>query len=80
MGEAEEEFCKSMTDLISTVLTEGAKFPGGHRVALASNMLHLVPTLPLTLVLMPALTCCQKRNAGLSQEQHPDPFHQVTVL
>ena len=55
MAKAVEEFCKSMTDLISTVLTKGAKVPGGHGVVLASNMLHLVPTLPLNLVLTPCI-------------------------
>ena len=52
IAEAEEEFHKSMTDLISAVLTEGGKVPGGHGVALASNILHLMPTLPLNPVLM----------------------------
>ena len=47
-----EEFCKSMTDLISVILTEGGEVPGGHGVSLASNVLWLVPTLPLNLVLM----------------------------
>ena len=37
--EAEEEFHSSMSDLISTVLAEGGKVPGGHGVALASNVL-----------------------------------------
>ena len=54
IAEAEAEFCKSMTDLISTVLREGGKVPGGHGVALASNVLQLVPTLPLN----PVLTAC----------------------
>ena len=34
-----EEFHKSMMDLISTVLMEGGKVPGGHGIALASNIL-----------------------------------------
>ena len=34
MVEAEEEFCKSISDLISTTITEGAKGPGGHGVAI----------------------------------------------
>ena len=54
IAEAEEEFQKSMMDLISTVIMEGGKVPGGHRVALASNVLQLVPTLPLN----PVLTTC----------------------
>ena len=55
MAEAEEEYCKSMTDLISIILTKGVKVPGGHRVALTSNMLQLVPNLPLNLVLTPCI-------------------------
>ena len=51
MAEAEEEFCKSISNLISTAITEGAKVPGGHGVALTSNILQLVPNLPLSLVL-----------------------------
>ena len=51
MAEAEEEFHKSISDLISTTITKGAKVPGEHRVALTSNILWLVPNLPLNLVL-----------------------------
>ena len=52
MAEAEEELHKSISDLISTTITEGAKVPGGHGVALISNFLQLVPNLPLNQVLM----------------------------
>ena len=55
MAEAEEAYCKSMTDLISIILTKGAKVPGRHVVALTSNMLQLVPNLPLNLVLAPSV-------------------------
>ena len=55
MVEAEEEFHKSICDLISTAITEGTKVPGGHRVALTSNILWLVPNLPLNPVLMPCI-------------------------
>ena len=55
MAEVEEEFCKSISDLISTAITEGAKVPGGHGVALTSNILWLVPNLPLNLVLTPCI-------------------------
>ena len=55
MAEAEEEFHKSISDLISTAITEGAKVPAGHRVALTSNILWLVPNLPLNPVLMPCI-------------------------
>ena len=54
MAEAEAEFHKSMTDLISALLTERGKVPRGHGVALASNVLQLVPSLPLN----PVLTAC----------------------
>ena len=40
-----------MSDLISTTITKGAKVPGGHRVALMSNI-RPVPNLPLNPVLM----------------------------
>ena len=55
MAEVEEEFCKSISDLISTAITKGAKVPGGHGVALTSNILWLVPNLPLNLVLTPCI-------------------------
>ena len=51
IAEAEENFCKSISTLVSTVITEGAKVPGEHRAALISSVLHLVPTLPLDPVL-----------------------------
>ena len=55
MAEAEEEFHKSINDLISTALTKGVKGPGGHGVALMTNILWLVPCLPLNPVLMPCI-------------------------
>ena len=55
MAEVEEEFHKSISDLISTTITEGAKVPGEHGVALMSNILQLVPNLPLNPVLMPCI-------------------------
>ena len=55
MVEAEEEFHKSISDLISTAITEGVKVPGGHGVALTSKILWLVPNLPLNPVLMPCI-------------------------
>ena len=39
MAEVEEEFHKSISELISTIITEGAKVPGGHAVALMSNII-----------------------------------------
>ena len=55
MAEAEEEYHKSLTDLISIILTKGVKVPGGHRVALTSNILQLVPNLPLNPMLTPCI-------------------------
>ena len=74
MAEAEVEFHKSMMDLISTVLTEGGKVPGGHGVALASNILQLVPTLPLIWYSQHVWTCHLRRNAGLCLEKCPCPL------
>ena len=49
--EAEEDFCKSISTLVSTIITEGAKVPGECGAALTSSILCLVPTLPLDPVL-----------------------------
>ena len=43
MADVGEEFHKSISNLISTVITEGAKIPGEHGVALTSNIIWLVP-------------------------------------
>ena len=55
MADAEEEFHKSISNLISTVITKGAKIPGECGVVLTSNIIQLVPTLPLNLVLAPSI-------------------------
>ena len=55
MVDAEEEFHKSISTLISTVITEGAKIPGECGVALMYSIFQLVPTLPLDLVLAPSI-------------------------
>ena len=55
MADAEEEFHKSISTLISTVITEGARIPGECGVALTSSIIWLVPTLPLDLELAPSL-------------------------
>ena len=55
MVEVEEEFCKTISNLISTIITEGAKVPGEHGVTLKSNIIQLVPTLPLNPVLAPSI-------------------------
>ena len=55
IAEAEEDFRKSISTLVSTVITEGAKVPGEHGAALISSIPHLVPTLPLDPVLTPTI-------------------------
>ena len=45
--DVEEEFHKSISTLVSIVITEGAKVPGECSVALTSSIFRLVPTLPL---------------------------------
>ena len=45
--EAEEDFRKSISTLVSAIITEGAKLPGEGGAVLTSNILCLVPTLPL---------------------------------
>ena len=70
-AEAEEEFHKSMTDLISAIFMEGGKVPGGHRVALASNILWLVPTLPLNPVFMACMDLPPKRECRIMSGEMP---------
>ena len=55
VAEAEENFHKSISNLVSTVVTEGAKVPWERGAALISSVLHLVPTLPLEPVLTPTI-------------------------
>ena len=55
MADVEEEFCKSISTLISTMITEGAKIPGECGVVLMSSIFRLVPTLPLDPVLVPSI-------------------------
>ena len=55
MAEAEENFRKSVSSLVSTVVTEGAKIPGERGAALISSILRLVPNFPLSPVLTPTI-------------------------
>ena len=55
IAEAEEDFCKSISTLVSTIITEGAKVPGECGAVLTSSILCLVPTLPLDPVLTPII-------------------------
>ena len=50
-----EDFRKSISTLVSTIITEGAKVPGECGAVLTSSILHLVPTLPLDPVLTPII-------------------------
>ena len=43
--EAEEEYHRAMEELVSAIMTEGVKVPGGHGITLASSLLSLVPQL-----------------------------------
>ena len=55
IAEAEENFRKSVSNLVSTVITEGAKVSGEHGAALISSIMRLVPPLPLNPVLTPTI-------------------------
>ena len=73
MAEVEEEFHKSISDLISTVITEGTKVPGGHGVALTSNIIQLVPNLPLNPVLMPFIDLPPEKECKIILGDTPRP-------
>ena len=53
--DAEDNFRKSISTLVSTMITEGVKVPGEFGVALTSSILHLVQTLLLDPVLAPSI-------------------------
>ena len=55
IAEAEENFRKSVSNLVSTVITEGAKVSGECGAVLISSVLRLVPNLPLSPVLTPTI-------------------------
>ena len=55
IAEAEENFRKSVSNLVSTVITEGAKVSGECGAVLISSVLCLVPNLPLSPVLTPTI-------------------------
>ena len=74
MVEAEEEFCKSISDLISTTITEVAKVPRGYGVALTSNILCLVPNLPLNLVLVPHIDLPPEKECRIILGEAPRPI------
>ena len=65
IAEAEENFCKSISNLVSTVITEGAKVLGKRGAALISSILCLVPTLPMSPVLTPTIDLLPERECGI---------------
>ena len=74
MVDAEEEFCKSISTLISTMITEGAKIPGECGVALMSSIFHLVLTLPLDLVLVPSIDLPPEKECKITLGDVSRPF------
>ena len=74
MAGAEEEFHKSISTLISTMITEGAKIPGEHSVALTSSIFWLVPTLPLDLVLVPSIDLPPEKECRITLGDTLRPF------
>ena len=66
IAEAEENFHKSISNLVSTVVTEGAKVPGECGAALISSVLCLVPTLPLDSVLTPTIDLPLERECRIT--------------
>ena len=74
MVDAEEEFHKSISNLISTVITEGAKIPGECGVALMSSIIQLVPTLPLDLVLAPSIDLPLEKECKITLGDTSRPF------
>ena len=71
--DAETEFHCTTADLIAAVIVEGAKIPRGHRIALTSNILSLVPKLPINQVLMPGVDLPPKRDYKILIPEPPHP-------
>ena len=65
IAEAEENFCKSISNLVSTVITEGAKVSGKHGAVLISSILCLVPTLPISPVVTPTIDLLPERECRI---------------
>ena len=74
MADVEEEFCKSISNLISTVITEGAKVPGECSVVLTSSIIWLVPTLPLDPVLVPSIDLPPEKECKITLGDTSRPF------
>ena len=74
IADAEEEFWKSISTLVSTMITEGAKIPGECSVALTSSIFWLVPTLPLDPVLVPNIDLPQEKECKITLGDASWPF------
>ena len=74
IADVEEEFHKSISTLISTVITEGAKIPGECGVALTSSIFQLVPTLPLDPVLVPSIDLPLEKECKITLGDVSQPF------
>ena len=74
MADAEEEFHNSISNLISTIITEGAKIPGECGVALTSSIIRLVPTLPLDPVLAPSNDLPPEKECKITLGDTSRPF------
>ena len=74
MVDVEEEFSKSISTLISTVITEGAKIPGEHGMTLTSSIFWLVPTLPLDLVIVPSIDLPPEKECKITLGDVLQPF------
>ena len=62
------------------MITEGAKIPGEHGVALTSGILHLVPTLPLDPVLAPSIDLPLEKECKITLGDASQTFLQVRAL
>ena len=74
MADVEEGFHKSISTLISTMITEGAKIPGECGVVLMSSIIWLVPTLPLGLVLAPSIDLPLEKECKITLGNASRPF------
>ena len=65
IADAEENFHKSVSNLVSTVVTKGAKVSGECGAALISSILCLMPPLPLIPVLTPTIDLLPERECRI---------------
>ena len=74
MADVEEEFHKSISNLISTMITGNAKIPGECGVVLTSSIIWLVPTLPLDPVLAPSIDLPLEKECKITLGYASRPF------